>query len=165
MPELVENHIVGFPMRWLKCYKEMLLVKSCECYNSTKLKSKIVLLPFEPQHEKTSHCGFRPGLTQTILYSHRKWLEAFNSGYTYRWNSTIHAVETKALISCAVTAQLFCAFCFCLGQNSGFLMMWINVFNKYLLLFPILYFYKVHITLSEWGDCELQVLLKLILTN
>ena len=31
---------------------------------------------FEPQREKTSLPGFRPGLTQTDLYSHRKELES-----------------------------------------------------------------------------------------
>ena len=31
---------------------------------------------FEPHHEKTCLRGFRPGPTQTRLYSHRRWLEA-----------------------------------------------------------------------------------------
>ena len=31
---------------------------------------------FEPCCEKTGLRGFRPGPTQTGLYSHRKWLEA-----------------------------------------------------------------------------------------
>ena len=31
---------------------------------------------FKPVHEKTNNLGFRPGLTQTGLYSHRKELEA-----------------------------------------------------------------------------------------
>ena len=30
---------------------------------------------FVPRHEKTSLCGFRPGLTQTSLYRHRRKLE------------------------------------------------------------------------------------------
>ena len=30
----------------------------------------------EPRCEKTGLRGFRPGLTQTGLYSHRRWLEA-----------------------------------------------------------------------------------------
>ena len=30
----------------------------------------------EPRHEKTGLRGFRPGPTQTSLYSHRRWLEA-----------------------------------------------------------------------------------------
>ena len=32
----------------------------------------------EPVHEKTNNLGFRPGLTQTGLYSHRTLLEAGN---------------------------------------------------------------------------------------
>ena len=35
-------------------------------------------LIFEPRSEKTGLRGFRPGLTQTGLYSHRRWLEACN---------------------------------------------------------------------------------------
>ena len=31
---------------------------------------------YEPRHEKIGFRGFRPGLTQTGLYSHRKTLEA-----------------------------------------------------------------------------------------
>ena len=30
----------------------------------------------EPRPEKTGLGGFRPGLTQTRLYNHRRWLEA-----------------------------------------------------------------------------------------
>ena len=37
-------------------------------------------LPIEPHCEKTGLRGFRPGLTQTGLYSHRRWLEAGNLG-------------------------------------------------------------------------------------
>ena len=31
---------------------------------------------YEPRSEKTGLRGFRPGPTQTGLYSHRRWLEA-----------------------------------------------------------------------------------------
>ena len=31
---------------------------------------------FEPRCEKTGLRGFRPGPTQTGLYSHRRWIEA-----------------------------------------------------------------------------------------
>ena len=34
------------------------------------------LSSYEPRSEKTGHRGFRPGPTQTGLYSHRRWLEA-----------------------------------------------------------------------------------------
>ena len=36
----------------------------------------LVALLFEPRSEKTGLRGFRPGLTQTGLCSHRRWLEA-----------------------------------------------------------------------------------------
>ena len=35
-----------------------------------------ILRKFEPRCEKTGLRGFRPGPTQTRLYSHRRWLEA-----------------------------------------------------------------------------------------
>ena len=55
--------------------------------------------------------GFRTGLTQTKLYEHRRWLEAGNFGFKKKRDFTI-GVEKKTLISCAVTAQLICAFVF-----------------------------------------------------
>ena len=38
-------------------------------------------LSYEPRCEKTGLRGFRPGPTQTGLYSHRRWLEAGNFGF------------------------------------------------------------------------------------
>ena len=74
----------------------------------------------EPLHQKTDNLGFRTGPSQTVLYKHRKWLGAVNFGFRravnfgfrkYR-NCTICIAKAKALISCAVTAQLICAFGF-----------------------------------------------------
>ena len=56
--------------------------------------------------------GFRPGLTQTSLYSHRRKLEAGNLGFKQKRDCAIFVAKTMALISCAVTAQLICAFVF-----------------------------------------------------
>ena len=64
----------------------------------------------EPRCEKTGLRGFRPGLTQTGLYSHRRWLGAGNFGFRKKWDRTIRVAKTKALISCAVTTQLICVF-------------------------------------------------------
>ena len=66
----------------------------------------------EPVHEKTNNLGFRLGLTQTRLYSHRSRLEACNFGFKKKRDCTMRVAKTKALISCAVTAQLICAFGF-----------------------------------------------------
>ena len=63
----------------------------------------------EPLHEKTNNLGFQPGPTHTGLYSHRRQLEAGNFGHK---KSTNHVAKPKALISCAVTAQLIYAFVF-----------------------------------------------------
>ena len=65
----------------------------------------------EPVREKTNNLGFRPGPTQTRLYS-RRWLEAGNFGFRKYKNCTICVAKTKALISFAVTAKLICAFVF-----------------------------------------------------
>ena len=35
-----------------------------------------LLFTYEPRSDKTGLRGFRPGPTQTGLYSHRRWLEA-----------------------------------------------------------------------------------------
>ena len=39
--------------------------------------------------------GFRPGLTQNGLYSHRRWLEAGNFGFRKKRNCTIRVAKTK----------------------------------------------------------------------
>ena len=68
---------------------------------------------FEPHREKTGLRGFRPGLTHlTKLYKHRRWLEAGNFAFKKERICTVCVAKTKALISCAVTAQLICAFVF-----------------------------------------------------
>ena len=38
-------------------------------------------MQYEPRSEKTGLRGFRPGPTQTWLYSHRKWIETGNFGF------------------------------------------------------------------------------------
>ena len=40
--------------------------------------SIVRIFNIEPRGEKTGLRGFRPGPTQTELYSHRRWLEAGN---------------------------------------------------------------------------------------
>ena len=46
--------------------------------NNSLFSAKYSIIPLlnEPHCEKTSLGGFRPGPTQTRLYSHRRWLEA-----------------------------------------------------------------------------------------
>ena len=56
--------------------------------------------------------GFRPGPTQTGLYSHRRWLEAWNFELRKQRDCTIQVAKTKALISFAVTSKLICVFVF-----------------------------------------------------
>ena len=70
------------------------------------------LTPYEPRRQKTGLRGFRPGPTQTGLYSHRRWLETWNFGFGKQRNCTIKVVKTKALNSFAVTAKLICVFVF-----------------------------------------------------
>ena len=50
------------------CYKVICITLETKC-------AKLIHL-FEPPREKTGLRGFRPGLTQTGLHSHRRWLEA-----------------------------------------------------------------------------------------
>ena len=71
----------------------------------------------QPRHDKTCLQGFRQGPTQTGLYSHRRWLEAPNFGFRKKMDCTICVTKTKTLISCAVTAQLFCAFAFAMQKQ------------------------------------------------
>ena len=67
---------------------------------------------YEPRCEKTGLRGFRPGPTQTRLYSHSRLLEVRNFGFRKYRDCSIHVAKTKALISFAVTAKLICVFVF-----------------------------------------------------
>ena len=60
---------------------------------------------------KTTKVGFRPGLIQTELYTHRRWLEILDLQSSER-NCIIRVAKTKALISYAETTKLICAFVF-----------------------------------------------------
>ena len=71
----------------------------------------------QPRHDKTCLRGFRPGATQTGLYSHRRWLEALYFGFGKKMDCTICVTKTKTLISCAVTAQLICTFVFAYAKS------------------------------------------------
>ena len=97
------NQIVGFLTHRLNCKHSDIL---------------IIVYENEPLQEKTSNLGFRSGLTQTGLYSHRNGLEAWNFGFRKKRHCTVHLVKEKALISCAVTAPLFWH-----RQKSSFLLM------------------------------------------
>ena len=61
---------------------------------------------------ENQQCGFLPGLTQTRLHSHWRWLEAWNFVCRKKRYCTIQVAKTKALISFAVTAKLICVFVF-----------------------------------------------------
>ena len=76
----------------------------------SKDNSDITKLTNEPRCEKTGLRGFRPGPTQTRLCSHRRWLEAWNFGFSKQRDCTICVAKTKALISFVVTAKLICVF-------------------------------------------------------
>ena len=62
------------------------------------------------QQKKNNRC-FRPALTQTDLCNHRRRLEALNLDLRRGIGDT-RVAKTKALINCAVTTQLICAFVF-----------------------------------------------------
>ena len=71
----------------------------------------------EPRCEKTSFRGFRPGLTQTGLCSHRRRLEVLNFRFRKKRDCTSYVAKTKALISFAVTAKLICVFVFAYAKS------------------------------------------------
>ena len=97
------------------CFKfyPLLVIRFTHCeLQVLHTTSFISFITYEPVYEKTNNLVFRPGLTQTRLYSHRRWLEAGNFLFRKQRNCTIHVAKTKALISFAVTAKLICTFVF-----------------------------------------------------
>ena len=77
----------------------------------------VCLLPNEPRCEKTGLRGFRPGPTQTGLYSQRRSLEAWNFGFRNKRDCTTRVAKTKAQISFADTAKLICVFVFAYAKS------------------------------------------------
>ena len=77
-------------------------------------------LVYEPCHEKICLWVFRPGPTQTGLYSHRRWLEAWNFEIRKQRDYTINVAKTKALISCAVHRTADLRLCFRICKKSRF---------------------------------------------
>ena len=69
-------------------------------------------------------------LTQTRLYSHKRWLEAGNCGFRKSRNCTIDVAKSKALISFAVTAKLICAFVFTYADSWFLPMQWLKCKHK-----------------------------------
>ena len=91
-------------------------------YNSecTQQRHRLVFLVCclnEPRCEKTGLRGFRPGPTQSGLYSHRRQLEAWNLGYRKQRDCIIHVAKTKALISFMVSTKLICVFVFAFAKS------------------------------------------------
>ena len=91
------------------------------CTEAVRSASALFVILIEPRCEKTGLRGFRPGPTQTRLYSHIRWLEARNFGFRKLRDCTIYVAKTKTLISFAVTAKLICVFLFAYMQKAGFL--------------------------------------------
>ena len=88
-------------------------------------------ISYEPRCEKTGLRGFRPGPTQTGLYSHRRLLETWDFRFRKKRNCTtcIRVSKTKALISFAVTAKLICVFVFAYAK-AGLLYHHIQLFIR-----------------------------------
>ena len=84
---------------------------------------------YEPLQKKTNILGFRPGLIQSGLYSHRRRLQAQNFGFKKKGDITICVMKTKALTSCAVTAKLISAFVSTM-HDVGFLLRQLNYLKQ-----------------------------------
>ena len=65
----------------------------------------------------SNQAGFQPGLKQTRLCSHRRWLDPCNFGFRKYRDCTIHLAKTKVLVSFSVTAKLICVFVFAYGKK------------------------------------------------
>ena len=78
--------------------------------------------------EKTNNLCFRPGPTQTGLYTNTEDDQRPKIFDLEKMNCTIRVEKTKTLISFAVTAKLICAFVFAYIQIVGFLMRRLNYF-------------------------------------
>ena len=63
------------------CFKSMSKTNTMQGFTLAAITSAEKHTLIEPRYEKTGLRGFRPGPTQTGLYSHRRWLETCNFIY------------------------------------------------------------------------------------
>ena len=90
-----------------------ILVIGVDCFHrgQKKFQEAFEITIIEPViFEKTNNLGFRPGPTQTGLYSHRSRLEALNFRFKKKKDCTIHVAKTKVLICAFVFAYADCWF-------------------------------------------------------
>ena len=80
---------------------------------------------------ENQQCGFWPGLTQSRLYSHWRWLEAWKFEFREWRYCTIQVAKTKALISFAVTAKADLRLCFRICRLLVFSWRGSNISTKY----------------------------------
>ena len=76
------------------------------------IKTRSHMLKIEPRYDKTHVRGFRPSPTNTMLYSHRRWLEACNLRFRKMWDCTI------AYCTINITPQLIYASVFAYAKSS-----------------------------------------------
>ena len=114
-----------------------------------------IICIFELRCKKTGLRGFRPGPTQTGLYSRRRWLEALNFRFRKWRDFSLRVAKTKSLISFAVTAKLICVFVFAYAKSrfshneAHLILQWITKFNTWLYYYQTqLHIIKNVITLS-----------------
>ena len=126
---LMSTHNIGFYEETMKMIfqlsSNMYLICSSGCLSSFSnififfkcIKGEFPFTIYEPRCEKTGLQGFRPGSTQTRLYSYRRWLEAGNFVSKKKRDCTIRVAKTKTLINFAVTVKLICVFVFAYAKS------------------------------------------------
>ena len=118
------------------------------CHSPVNSTIRIFQLPCNVWLEKTVF-GFLTRSDTNLVVQ----LEAGNFGFRQKRDHNIHEVKTKTLISCAVTAQLLCAFlftyakCQCSHQAAHF-QLCMGVWNSYsaqkmsLLMLKCIFFHR-----------------------
>ena len=72
------------------------------------LTERIFCTLIEPCLGKTCLQGFRPGMTKTGLYGHRRWLETLNFRLRREIYFTACKAKTKVQMSCTTTGLHLC---------------------------------------------------------
>ena len=92
----------------------LLLMKSLVLFSS---RCPLII---EPRHEKTCLWGWRPGKTQTGLFSSRDQLGSWNIEFRKKRYYTIKAANNKGADQTAWMRRLICTFVVCIWQKNRF---------------------------------------------
>ena len=98
------HHLFQGPCKLLQCIREIRETRYSDIVLSVSSTFTVITCVSTRQNWSS---GFPTRSDKNGLHGNRRRLNALYFGFKYKWNYTVHAAKSMALISCAVTAYFF----------------------------------------------------------